>query len=123
MIKAFSLPCFEPELPEESSDSDDDEMVDDCDSDTSELLYHEIDETCQHVRCFAHTLQLVIKDGFKQVGTIGKVLGKASAIVSHQKVNTCCRGIGVRKSFANSYCHAMEFSAGYDTLDFKNSRR
>ena len=83
MIKAFFLPCFEPELPEESSDSDDDEMVDDCDSDTSELLYHEIDETCQHVRCFAHTLQLVIKDGFKQVGTIGKVLGKASAIVSH----------------------------------------
>ena len=80
MIKAFSLPCFEPELPEESSDSDDDEMVDDCDSDTSELLYHEIDETCQHVRCFAHMLQLVIKE---QVGTIGKVLSKASAIVSH----------------------------------------
>ena len=38
-----------------------------------------------HVRCFAHTLQLVIKDGFKHVGSISKVLGKASAIVSHVK--------------------------------------
>ena len=85
MIKAFSLPCFE-ELSEDSFDSEDDEMGDDCDAlhpSSSELLYEEIDETCQHVRCFAHTLQLVIKDGFKQVGNISKVLGKASAIVSH----------------------------------------
>ena len=83
MIKAFSLPCFE-EL--SFVDSEDDEMGDDCDAlhpSSSELLYEEIDETCQHVRCFAHTLQLVIKDGFKQVGNISKVLGKASAIVSH----------------------------------------
>ena len=103
MIKAFSLPGFE-KLSEndlekdeteedemEEDEMDDDELVhdgmeDDCDvRSSSEQLYEEIDQTCHHVRCFAHTPQLVIKDGFKHVGSISKVLGKASAIVSHVK--------------------------------------
>ena len=103
MIKAFSLPGFEKlsendlgkdeteedEMEEDEMDDDelvDDGMVDDCDArSSSEQLYKEIDQTCHHVRCFAHTLQLVIKDGFKHVGSISKVLGKAIAIVSHVK--------------------------------------
>ena len=36
----------------------------------------------EHVSCFAYTLQLVIKDGFKQAG-INKVLTKTSAIMMH----------------------------------------
>ena len=32
---------------------------------------------------FAHTIKLVIKDGFKQAGIINKVLSKVSTIVSH----------------------------------------
>ena len=35
-------------------------------------------ELNQHVPCFAHVLQLVIKDGFKQAASINKVLNKAS---------------------------------------------
>lgn len=103
MIKAFSLPGFEKlsendlgkdetkedEMEEDEMDDDelvDDGMVGDCDvHSSSEHFYEEIDQTCHHVRCFAHTLQLVIKDGFKHVGSISKVLGKASAIVSHVK--------------------------------------
>lgn len=37
----------------------------------------------QHVPCFAHTLQLVIKDRFKQAGGISKTISKASAIIAH----------------------------------------
>ena len=37
----------------------------------------------QHAPCFAHTLQLVIKDGFKQAPNINKVMKKATAIVSY----------------------------------------
>ena len=37
----------------------------------------------EHVSGFAHTLQLVIKDGFKQADAINTVLAKASAIISH----------------------------------------
>lgn len=40
-------------------------------------------EDHQHVPCFAHVLQLVIKDGFKQAASINKALYKASSIVSH----------------------------------------
>ena len=36
-----------------------------------------------HVPCFTHTLQLAIKDGFKQAPNINKVMKKATAIVSY----------------------------------------
>ena len=35
------------------------------------------------IPCFAHVLQLVIKDGFKQASNINKVLSKVSTIVKH----------------------------------------
>ena len=40
-------------------------------------------ELNQHIPYFAHVLQLVIKDGFKQAANINKALNKASSIVSH----------------------------------------
>ena len=40
-----------------------------------------------HIPCFAHTLQLVIKDAFKEAHGIRKVLSKASSIVSHVRTS------------------------------------
>ena len=45
------------------------------------------DDLYEHIPCFAHTLQLVIKDGFKQDACNNKVLSKASAIVSHVRTS------------------------------------
>ena len=82
MIKAFSFPGFENIAATDSSDDDSDE---ECDvmpiaPSSDSTLYEYVND---HVSCFAHTLQLVIKDGFKHAAAIKKVLAKASAIVSH----------------------------------------
>ncbi len=70
MIKAFSLPGFQ----DEDVDGDDDnEFENDSDNEEEELLqgdaaiYEDLNE---HIPCFAHTLQLVVKDGLKQALTI-----------------------------------------------------
>ena len=89
MVKAFSLPGFTEVSNEECSDSEDD-CVDNSLEDVEEIedrdkIYYDLYEICQHVPCFAHTLQLVIKDGFKQAGNINKVISKVSSIVSHVK--------------------------------------
>lgn len=86
MVKAFSLPGFTEVSNEECSDSEDDcndSFLED-DEDRDEI-YDNLYETSQHIRCFAHTLQLVIKNGFKQAGNINKVISKVSTIVSHVK--------------------------------------
>ena len=36
--------------------------------------------------CFTHTLQLVIKDGMKEIGPIKQVLAKVAAIISSSKI-------------------------------------
>ena len=46
-------------------------------------MYEDLSEVSQQICRFAHTLQFVIKDGFKQAGSINKLLSKVSAIVSH----------------------------------------
>ena len=56
MITAFSLAGFSTISVSDSLDSSNDEPDDG--------LYEYVNE---HVSCFAHTLQLVIKDGFKQL--------------------------------------------------------
>ena len=56
------------------------------------FLLHDLSEVSQHVCCFAQTLQRVIKDGFKQAGSINKVLSKVSVIVSHVR-----KSIGVQE--------------------------
>ena len=84
MLKVFSLPGFEDchDNTDEGDDSDNEDGADDTDTEPEEdpTMYAYIQ---QHLSCFAHTLQLVIKDGFKQAGAINKVLAKASAIVAH----------------------------------------
>ena len=94
MLKAFSLPGFkttdEESLSEnESSDSeiDDDESI--VENETVHQEFHnDLSSVTDHMPCFAHTLQLVIKDGFKQAGNITKVLCKVSTIVSFSKKST-----------------------------------
>lgn len=85
MIKAFSLPRFEEEHDDNLQDeSDDDSGEEDVENvETLEELEDFYSEFNQHVQCFAHVLQLVIKDGFKQAASTNKVLNKASSIVSH----------------------------------------
>ena len=46
-------------------------------------MYEDLSEVSQQIRRFAHTLQFVIKDGFKQAGSNNKLLSKVSAVVSH----------------------------------------
>ena len=49
-------------------------------SNDSDMLYM---LPVEHHGCFAHVLQLVVKDGFKRASQIGKVINKCSKIVSH----------------------------------------
>ena len=93
MIKAFSLPGFEEEYDDNLEDESDDDSEEEGreNVETLEELEDFYSELNQHVSCFAHVLQLVIKDGFKQAASINKVLNKASSIVSH-----------VRKSIVSS---------------------
>ena len=81
MIKAFRLPVFDVELENEESDSDDDDDVED---DENEILAANLSECMvylpQHDSCFVHTIQLVVKDGFKKAEAINKVLLRHSYV-------------------------------------------
>ena len=97
MIKAFSLPSFEKierrNLEDEESDDDDDDDDENDDSSITDdpetsQFYDDLRNVSEHSPCFAHTLQLIIKDGFKQANAIVKVLKKASSIVSFVKKST-----------------------------------
>ncbi|KAK2157685.1 hypothetical protein LSH36_186g00054 [Paralvinella palmiformis] len=73
MLKAFRLPGFSTEP--ESDDEDELEAVD---------LNHDLQLLTEHDPCFAHSLQLVVKDGFKDTASSNKVLSKAANnMVSH----------------------------------------
>ena len=90
MIKAFTLPGYEV-----ACDDGDDTNSDDADDDDLVQGHSITDDihTAERIPCFAHTLQLVIRDGLKQAGPINKVLAKASAIVSHARRSTHCTDI------------------------------
>ena len=84
MIKALSLPGFEKdaELLEDEVESDEleEEQEDNYQGSIGTDAYSELN---QHIPCFAHVLQLVIKDGFQQASSINEVLSKVSTIVKH----------------------------------------
>ena len=66
------------------SDSEDDEEEEDHEAvsvSSEELLF-------EHHACFAHTLQLVIKDGLKKAGQLNTVIKKCSKIVSFTRRST-----------------------------------
>ncbi len=80
--KAFlTLPGYEED---DKSDSEDDEEEEDHEAvsvSSEELLFE------PHA-CFAHTLQLVIKDGLKKAGQLNTVIKKCSKIVSFTRRST-----------------------------------
>jgi len=55
-------------------------------------MYYE-ETGVEHDPCFAHTLQLVVKDGLTQAGSITKVLSKAAHIVSFIRRSTLATDI------------------------------
>lgn len=41
-----------------------------------------VDIECEHLRCFAHTLQLTVKDGMSEVKPLYRVMAKCSRLSS-----------------------------------------
>ena len=85
MLKAFRLPGFQLEENGSETDSDADDEEDNVDVIDLEgsMTY-----LPQHDPYFSHTLQLVVKDGFKNSRGINKVLAKAANIVSYVRKST-----------------------------------
>ena len=73
MVAAFALPGFSSLSVEEDED-----LVE-----TKEFLSEEMVLSTENDPCFAHTIQLVVKDGLKDAGPLNKVLGKVPSLVSH----------------------------------------
>ncbi len=91
MKKAFLtvLPGYD----EDKTDTDDDD--DDMESDDSEESNHSPLEgvTFTHHACFAHMMQLVIKDGLKNAGHLGSVIKRCSKLVSFLRKSTIATDI------------------------------
>jgi len=88
MTKAFTLPGFqEPTVADTDTDYDSDSDItsDDAALEPSEDMFDFLPE---HQPCFAHTLQLCVKDGMNDAGTLRKVIARASSIVTHVRKST-----------------------------------
>ena len=78
MLRVFSFPGFE--APTQGDDDDDvPELIDQTDDEPSDPAF---DHLPDDMSCFAHTVQLVVKDGHKSADQLTKVLRKQSTIVS-----------------------------------------
>lgn len=98
MISAFSLPGFSeiatsPVTGGDNSDYDDLEANPEIDTELYEVL------PADHSSCFAHTLQLVTKDGFKEAEQLNMTIKKVPKLVSHVHRSTVATDIleGERK--------------------------
>ena len=83
---AFSLPGYVQEpvedlVGDDISDNEDSEI----ETDIVENIFAFLPE---HDPCFAHTLQLVVKDGLKEAGALTKVIAKASKVVAYVRKST-----------------------------------
>ena len=83
MFKAFRLPGFDLIAIDGSSSDSCDEDDDDDDSIHPINLKNCMTYIPEHEPCFIHSLQKVVKAGFKETGTVNKVLAKAAKIVSY----------------------------------------
>ena len=92
-FKDFGLPGFELEDSYEGNsstgDNDNGDSDSDCDSETDTDDIGAYDLLPGHHPCFAHTLQLAVKDGLKGDGiALNRLLAKASKLVSHVRKST-----------------------------------
>lgn len=103
--KAFvTLPGYE-----KDDESGDDDVGDDSDFVSENLPIHEL--SFEHHACFAHMLQLIVKDGLKRAGSITSVLKRCSRLVAH-----------VRKSTIAADILQNENKMQYDTVTRWNSQ-
>ena len=91
MLKTFSIPGFNKNvaiytnIKTHSCDSEsnkEDQMV------FNIFCYNVIDLLPKHNGCFAHTLQLAVRNGMKKAANLSKIICKASAIASHVRKPT-----------------------------------
>lgn len=76
MVRVFNFPIPRYDDPNEQVDLNNDDL----DEELTEIE----NPFPQHKRCYAHSLQLVIKDSFVECGkSIQKVIAKVSIMVSH----------------------------------------
>lgn len=74
MKAAFNLQLFDQDV--ENSSDEDELWKDSCDDSSVDLI------TTERLSCFAHSLQLVVKDGMKELKPINAAMGKASRITT-----------------------------------------
>ena len=92
MVKAFAIPGFQDNQDTQTdSGSDSDSSSDEdtpLDTDDSNVDTPALDLIPQHESCFAHTLQLVIKDALTGCTQLDKALSKAATLVAHARKST-----------------------------------
>lgn len=92
MISAFSLPGFTELVSSSVPDSDINDDADvEINTETDPELYQVLPS--DHSSCFAHTLQLVVKDGFKGAEHLNETIKKVSKLVSHVHRSTVASDI------------------------------
>ena len=87
-LETIDLPEFMVEGDSEDEDRDIEEEGDDFGDSSDGSKVDEKLSLPQRVPCFAHTLQLCVKDGLKASSPIAAVLHKAGRIVSHCRKST-----------------------------------
>lgn len=106
MIKAFSLPgceiskCGSVEIQGvsdeyETSDTDSEDDDENSDDENGQMQTESMyDSLPKHSRCYAHSLQLVVKDGLKEItGHLKSVLAKVAKIVNFVRKSLCASEI------------------------------
>lgn len=89
MVAAFNLPGFPmaktPASPDSESEGEEEDLT--AEPETDPDMYEVL--PAERTPCFAHTLQLVVKDGLKEAGQVNRVIGKTAKLVSFIHKSTC----------------------------------
>lgn len=108
MTKAFDLPGFEGVIDETDVASDDDSDSDDSETNDGGIVPEVYEYLPERNPCFAHTLQLAVKDGWDKAGPcLTRVMAKAAKLVSFVRRST----------------HATDFLEGEKRLQQANNTR